>query len=364
MNLALKYRPKQFSDVVGQRATTAVLSAMIAKNKLSQVLLFTGPSGVGKTTMARIVASQLNSEGATAVHEGTHPGVIEIDAASNGSVDSIRALKKSLNFAFPYHRVIILDEAHAMSDEAKAALLNLLEFMVPDVTIILITTEAHRIPKTIRHRCDTYEFREASVDDIITRLKHIVEIENIVIDEELLSLIANRAEKSFRESLMILDQIWAAGISNVKEYNELQGEVDFGPTLISSTLGGSALALKQLEDILRYSSTEAVTDRTIETLRDLILIKGGLELNMSENALALRTKLASKLGSDQIMKAMKIMWDLQTRLTNADPVRGLEMSFSLIGDIMKPLTQETKLPASNNARMSFAEMQNKRLTSQ
>lgn len=334
MNLALKYRPREFDDVVGQKANSVILKAMIDKNKLSQVLLFTGPSGIGKTSMARIIAAQVNSEGAEDVHQGTHPAVLEIDAASNGSVEAIRQLKRDVNYAIIGHRVVILDEAHAMSPEAFAALLNLLEFPPTNVTFILITTEAHKIPKTIRHRCDHYKFKKASVEDLIGRLRWVVSQEGIEIEDALVDLIAQRSEGSYREALMILDQVNTGGISSVAEYNNLQGEVDYGPSLILSATGGSAAALIKLDEVLRYTAAEDVIDRTVDTLKDIMVLKGGMQLSHSGQALESRLELASKLGIDQVLKAIRIVWDLQTKLGAGDPVRGLEMAYSLLGEIL------------------------------
>lgn len=358
MNLALKYRPREFSDVVGQRATTVMLNAMIQKGKLSQVLLFTGPSGVGKTSMARIIAAQLNSEGAEDVHAGTHPAVLEIDGASNGSVDAIRQLKKDLNFVVPGHRVIIIDEVHAISDAAFAALLNMLEFPPANVTFILITTEEQEVIKTIRTRGQHYKFLEASVEDLRARLDHIVAQESIVMDSDLVDLIAQRSEGSFRQACMLLEQAWVAEVQSVEQYNELQGEVDYGPTLLKSALKGPVAALNQLETVLRYTSTSSVTDRTVEALRDVMVLKGGQKLQYSGKALEIRLELASKLGTDQILKAIRIMWDLQTKLNTGNPVRGLEMAYSLIGEILKV---EIEAPVvTNTERMTFEQMRNLR----
>ncbi len=354
MNLALKYRPREFSDVVGQRATTVMLNAMIQKGKLSQVLLFTGPSGVGKTSMARIIAAQLNSEGAEDVHAGTHPAVLEIDGASNGSVEAIRQLKRDLNFVVPGHRVIIIDEVHAISDAAFAALLNMLEFPPTNVTFILITTEEQEVIKTIRTRGQHYKFLEASVEDLRARLDHIVAQEGIEMTSDLVDLIAQRSEGSFRQACMLLEQAWVSDVHTVDEYNELQGEVDYGPSLIKAAIQGPAIALMQLESTLRYTSTSSVTDRTVEVLKDIMILKGGQALNYSGKALEVRLELASKLGTDQVLKAIRIMWDLQTKLNGGNPVRALEMAYSIMGEILKI---ESAAPVvSNNARMSFEEM--------
>lgn len=355
MNLALKYRPQQFNDVVGQRATSVILNAMIIKGALQQALLFTGPSGVGKTTMARIVAAELNPEAKEDVHAGTHPSVIEIDGASNGSVEAMRGLKKDLNYAVVGRKVVIIDEVHAISDEAKAVLLNLLEFPPANVTFILITTEAHRIPTTVRHRCDHYFFKQASVADLVERLSFVNSEEGFEVSGELINLIAQRSEGSYRESLMLLEQVSVAGIKTVAQYSTLHGEVDYGPTIITNAMLGPSNALGVLESILRYSTTEEVVSRVIETLKDIMLLKGGITLTYTDTALEQRINLARELNTDQILKAMRIIWDLQTKLSVGDPVRGLELAFSLLGGVLQ--TDKVPAPATNNT-MSLEGMRN------
>jgi DNA polymerase III subunit gamma/tau len=359
MNLALKYRPKTFDEVVGQRATSAILKAMIIKGSLQQALLFTGPSGVGKTTMARIVAAELNPDAKEDVHNGTHPTVIEIDGASNGSVEAMRTLKRELNFATAGRRVVIIDEVHAISDEAKAVLLNLLEFPPDNVTFILITTEAHRIPTSVRHRCDHYFFKQASVADLVERLSYVRSEEQLGMRTTLLNLIAQRSEGSFREALMLLEQAAVAGVKTVPEYNTLRGEVDYGPTLIINAMRGPIDALSMLETVLRFSTAEEVADRVIETLKDIMLMKGGINLTYTDKSLDERVQIAKELNTDQVLKAMKIMWDLQTKLKMVDPVRGLELAFSLIGSVLQT-TPVVATPSVQPTTMTLNAMRNTR----
>lgn len=332
MTLALKYRPKEFKDVIGQKATTTILAAMIAKDKLSQVLLFTGPSGVGKTSMARIIAAQINSEGSQEVHEGRHPAVLEIDAASNGSVDAIRELKRSLNYSSAGNKVVIIDEVHSISPQAFDALLHLLEFPPKNVIIILCTTEPEALEPAIRHRCDRYFFKRASLEDLMTRLKYVVAQESINIEDSLINLIVQRSEGSFRESLMLLEQVWLADITTLEQYNLLHGNIDFGPSLLMSAVSGPISALKKLEETLYYVNSDEIVDRIIETIKDVMLLKAAIASFYEGNALIERQALASKLNLIQLLKAMKIMWELQTKLALNDPTRSLEMAFSMIGE--------------------------------
>jgi DNA polymerase III subunit gamma/tau len=354
MNLALKHRPRDFSEVVGQKAPSVILAAMVAKNSLSRVLLFTGPSGVGKTSMARIVAAALNPESRDDVHNRTHPYVLEIDGASNGSVAAIRDLKRSLNYASYGNKVIIIDEAHSMSDEAFDVFKDMLENVPEGITYILCTTEEHRLEPAIRHRCDRYRFKKASVEDLFERLSYVNSQEGTEVTPELLNLIAQRSEGSYRESLMILEQVAAGGIKTVDEYNNLQGEVDYGPTLIRSAMHGPVDAVNQLETILRYTNTEEVVDRTIETLKDIMILKGGIKLTFTGISLESRLELASKIDTGSILKAMKIIWDLQTKLNAGDPVRSLELAYSLIGEILE--IKDLSPISTNTAPLSLDEM--------
>jgi len=335
MSLALKYRPQQFSDVVGQKAPSVILAAMIAKNKLPPVLLFTGPSGVGKTSMARIVAAALNPGSEKDVHEGVHPFVLEIDGASNGSVEAIRTLKKDLSFISGGHRVIIIDEVHAISSNAFDALLNILEEVPSNVTFILCTTEEHNIEEAVRHRCDRYSFKKASIDDLLVRMQDIVAKEQIQISTELLEAIAHRSEGSFREALMMLEQVWVSGLTTVEQYNELHGDIDFGPSLIASCLKGPSAALDKLDKILRHTNSQEIVDRSVETLRDLIMLKGGIELRISKKSQMTRSAIARQVPIEHLVKCISIIWDLQTKLANADQIRGLEMAYCMMGEVLK-----------------------------
>jgi hypothetical protein len=156
---------------------------------------------------------------------------------------------------------------------------------------------------------------------------------------------------------MILEQLALGDIKDIQTYNKLQGEIDFGPSLIRSTLQGSASALVKLEEVLTYASPEDIVDRTIETLKDLMLLNGGIELSYSDEALEARNSLVKHLGSNLLLKGMKIIWDLQTKLGAANKVRSLELAYSLLGEIFKV----EELPAQSTISskpMGLAAMKN------
>lgn len=363
MTLANKYRPRKFEEVVGQHAVSIILQAMIVKKVLHHALLFSGPSGTGKTSMARIIAAALNPDTAEDVHNGSHPWVLEIDAASNGSVAAMRELKKSLNSHVPGHRVVILDEAHSMSSEAYDVMKNMLEFPSPNITYILCTTELHALEPAIRHRCDRYDFVPASIADLIKRINYVVSMEGLQTSEELINLIAQRSEGSYREALMLLDQVSNGNINTVEEYYSLVGEYDIGPLLVEAALYGSASVLNKLAEVLRYVHPTAITDRTVETLRDILLLQAGIDIPGTN--LEARKLIAVKTDSTKIVKAISILWDLQTKLSAGDPIRNLEMAFSLIGAILQKhepvvTAQPEVKPAPVASRvLSLAEMQAK-----
>lgn len=356
MKLDLKYRPKSLDDVVGQKATSVILKAMLTKGELEPVLMFTGPSGTGKTSMARIIAAELNPDSKEDVHSGTHPNVLEIDAASNGSVAALRQLKQDLNFSSVGHKVVILDEAHAISKEGKAVLLNLLEFPPDEVTFILLTTEPHEIPIEVRHRCDTYHFKKASIADLKQRLAFVVASEGVSVDDELLSIIAQRSEGSYRESLMLLGQVLAGGITTAAQYYELHGQADYGPILLKKSLQGPSAGVQALQEVLLRASAEDVAEQLIVTLADLMLLKDRLDIDITGTDLEIRQNIADQLTKANILKCLRIMWDLQTKLANSNLTSGLLMAISLIGEAIGKETPES-VAVSKPAPMSFSQMQ-------
>ncbi|NMC90541.1 MAG: DNA polymerase III subunit gamma/tau, partial [Smithella sp.] len=221
--LARKFRPQTFEEVAGQEPVVRTLVNAIAQGRIGHAFLFSGPRGVGKTSVARILAKSLNCEkGPTAtpcnkctnckeITEGRSMDVREIDGASNRGIDEIRELRENVKFApaASKYKVYIIDEVHMLTREAFNALLKTLEEPPGHVIFIFATTENHKVPATILSRCQCYDFRRISLSQIAANLGRLAAKENIVISATALSWIAEAGDGSMRDALSILDQLLA-----------------------------------------------------------------------------------------------------------------------------------------------------------
>lgn len=202
-----KYRSKKLSEIVGQEHITRTLENALKSGKISHAYLFTGPRGVGKTSIARILAHEINQLPYS--EEATHLDIIEIDAASNRGVEDIRSLREKVHVApaSAKYKVYIIDEAHMLTKEAFNALLKTLEEPPAHVVFILATTEIHKMPETIISRTQRFTFKPIEEAAAIRHLRSIAESEGISIDDDALKLLADHGRGSFRDSIGLLDQI-------------------------------------------------------------------------------------------------------------------------------------------------------------
>ena len=224
--LARKYRPQKFSEVVGQEHVTRTLQNALEQGRTAHGYIFSGHRGIGKTTVARILAAALNCrssdkpvvepcgacESCTEIRAGNAVDVIEIDAATNRGIDEIRELREAARYrpARDRFKIYILDEAHQITDAAFNALLKTLEEPPDHIVFMLATTQPEDIPQTIRSRCQHFSFRAVKFDDIVGQLRDLVDCENVEADDDALALLAEAGDGSMRDALSILDQAIAS----------------------------------------------------------------------------------------------------------------------------------------------------------
>ncbi len=222
--LTRTYRPQSFDDIVSQEHVSSTLKNAIKQNRLTHAYMFCGPRGVGKTTMARVLARTINSIETEVDGESLNQtlNVIEIDAASNNKVDDIHQLREKVRIPPQNgrYKVFIIDEVHMLSKQAFNALLKTLEEPPEHAIFIFATTEPHKVLPTILSRVQRFDFRRISVDEIVERLKNICEKENIRVDDESLHVIAKKADGALRDALGLMDQAIAFCGSDIR-YEEL-----------------------------------------------------------------------------------------------------------------------------------------------
>lgn len=270
-----KYRSKTLSEVIGQPQVTNILSKSLAAGQISHAYLLTGPRGVGKTSVARILAHEIN--GLPYTDESSHLDIIEIDAASNNGVDDVRELRDKSQIApiSASKKVYIIDEVHMLSKAAFNALLKTLEEPPQHVVFILATTDLHKVPATISSRTQHFSFHSISLDDLRTHLADIAQSEGIKIDDGALEIIARRGDGSFRDSISTLDQlsifanekdgITAELVENVLGLPSTKLVKDLLKTVESHDVPGVIAILDALEG--QGVSTTILTSQLIDTLR-------------------------------------------------------------------------------------------------
>ena len=305
-----KYRSKTLKEVVGQSHITDILTRALAAGRISHAYLLTGPRGVGKTSIARILAHEINKLPYS--DDSTHLDIIEIDAASNNGVEDVRDLREKVQLApvSADKKVYIIDEVHMLSKPAFNALLKTLEEPPEHVVFILATTDVEKLPATIVSRTQRYGFRAISEIDAVKHLRYIADAENIIIDDDSLALIARRGDGSFRDSISLLDQL--ASLTDAKTgvtTDLIEATLGLAPTTLVETLL-SAITSHDLKTIasqleatyanginavtLTEQLTQEIRSRISDTPQLLPLIDGLLDVAKSSQP---QLKLLAVLGT-------------------------------------------------------------------
>lgn len=262
-----KYRPQTFNDIVGQNHIVSVLKNAIDKDQISHAYLFYGSRGTGKTSIAKIFANEVNNN---EVYQKENVDIIEIDAASNNGVDEVRDIKEAIKFlpTEGKYKVYIIDEVHMLTTAAFNALLKTLEEPPAHVIFILATTEIHKIPATILSRCQRFEFKNLSQEQLIDRLKYIAKEESLVIEEAAVEKIATLAKGGLRDAISILDQV-----SNYSEEITLNHILEVTSSISEDDIlefYRDLLKCDVIKSLLKYNEFVAQAKDTKLLLNDLI----------------------------------------------------------------------------------------------
>lgn len=328
---ARKYRPVSFDQVIGQKAVVQTLKNAIKNNRLAHGYIFSGMRGIGKTTVARLLAKSLNCEqGPTPepclkcescvdIQEGRSVDVLEIDGASNRGIDEVRALKEGVQYK-PLHaryKVIIIDEFHMLTPPAFNALLKTLEEPPPNTIFILATTELHKVPSTIVSRCQTFEFKKISFNEVTAHLKEITQKENISISDYGVRLIGESAEGSLRDAQSLLDQAVAFSGEKVSDddLKEILG------TISRELLFEISEAILRKKDEQVFDLVEKIINKgydlrffhseLIKHFRDLLLVSSlkdtGDLLTLDDSELKKMRKRIENASSDEILHCLNAL---------------------------------------------------------
>jgi len=325
---ARKYRPQTFDTVVGQATITNTLKNAIRHNQLAQAFLFCGPRGVGKTTCARILAKTINCENLSATgeacdqcqscssfNENSSFNIYELDGASNNSVDDIRTLVDQVRIPpqMGKYKVYIIDEVHMLSASAFNAFLKTLEEPPPYAKFILATTEKHQIIPTILSRCQIFDFRRITSDDMVGHLKFVAGRENISVEEDALHIIAQKADGAMRDALSIFDQLVSFAGNDLKystvieNLNVLDYEYYFRITgqIMNADIAGTLLTI---DDIIGkgFDGQHFLTGFG-EHLRNLLVCKDPSTLKLMETAPSIRNRYAEQAAGLQASHLLTLL---------------------------------------------------------
>lgn len=359
-----KYRPQNFSEVVGQNHIKITLEQEIKSGRVAHAYLFCGPRAVGKTTLARVLAKAVNCEkrkssaaepcnscsSCKEITQGRALDIIEIDAASNTGVDNVRDNIIASARVAPSrskYKIFIIDEVHMLSISAFNALLKVIEEPPAYVIFILCTTEAHKVPLTIISRCQRFDFKRVSVSDAVKKMTHIAAAEKVKVDKSILEAVARYADGHMRDAESALGQIIAisgAQISQAEadlviprsDLDEVLSLVDF--LIKKDAAGGIRLANKLVDEGV---DLKVYVKDLIEILRKLLLLKinpaltSKLSLEMGEIVELKVNKLAAELSAEQILKFMDRFFKVATEL-KAEFIQQLPLEIAIAEICLAP----------------------------
>ncbi len=312
------YRPTTFDEVAGQTHIVKTLKNALASGKIAHAYLFAGPRGTGKTTMAKLLAKALNCdegvghqcnhcENCVAINEGSHPDVIEIDAASNNGVDEVRDLIEKVKYGtiLGKYKVYIIDEVHMMTPGAFNALLKTLEEPPEHVIFILATTEPHKILPTILSRCQRYDFSKLSNNEISSRLKVVLEKENVEYNQDAVDLIVSLCDGGMRDALSILDQVLAYSsnsldVEDILDIFALESKEEKIALLLSIVDNDVSDVLNRLHNYInKGSDIKRLTSDLLNILKDILIYQNTgfvdqLEILSAQDARELSKQIKSK----------------------------------------------------------------------
>lgn len=373
---ARKYRPTRFDEVVGQEVIVKTLKNAIKTNQLGQAFLFTGPRGIGKTTTARIFAKTINCENITpdgeacnecpsciSFNQNNSYNIYELDAASNNKVDDIRALIDQVNIPpqVGKYKVYIIDEVHMLSDSAFNAFLKTLEEPPSYAKFILATTERHKILPTILSRCQIYNFKRISNEDIVKHLEKIAKEENISYEIEALHVIAENSDGALRDALSMFDQLASFGEGKISYSNAIENlnvvDYDLYFQLTDNLLKGDLSKTLMLVDHIISNGFEPIhiIKGLAEHVRNLLFTSMNTTIDLLEISEAHKQKLISQVkycSYDFLSNVLKILSDADVSYMNTQNKRLLlEVSLLKIIDSNKKNSEKAAAIPTNTLNL-------------
>jgi DNA polymerase-3 subunit gamma/tau len=362
--LARRYRSQAFDEVVGQKPIADTLENAIKSNRVAHAYLFVGTRGVGKTTMARLFSKALNGgkpEIDAAIMAGQDTDVIEMDAATHTGVDNVRenlinnAMYKPLRGKF---KIYIIDEVHMLSTSSFNALLKIMEEPPEHVVFILCTTEVHKVPPTVRSRCQQFDFRSIPTSLIAQHLTAVIKQEERTADPELIHMVAQLGNGSMRDALSILDRLMAAGQKKltVKLLEDLLGLPDrqlIGQLIDAVAAADAAQALQKAQDLLsRGTAIDQLLDTLLARLRDLMVLAAcgptTTLVDLSDDARKDEAARAAKFDAAGLVHMIALCENIQRAAKNSAVPRALFDALIVRLAMTEKLADVTALVAASN----------------